>query len=115
MYCEPSFARSRHRDERCGLFATENGLRTLQRVVTITRTLAYAGENTSKIADILDEMDNLVTLLMFEAEDKREFERSLRHLGVKYTEFVGLADEFAAEGTLLTAGSAGASRTTLDK
>lgn len=74
---------------------SSNSLRLLQRIVIITRFMAYTNEDTQKIASILDQTDGIINLLMYGEEEPGELEQAVRWLGTKYPEFSSLWEEYA--------------------
>lgn len=83
-----------------------SALRALQRVLTLSRHLAYTGTEAKEIAGILDEAEYLVAILLHEEEEAiGEFRRVLQHIGTKFPEFAGVAADFDAANQQLPASS----------
>src|SRR5438445_730751 len=69
-------------------------LRVLQRLLVITRQLAQTGAEPEKLAQILDEADYLVTILIHEENGADEFKDFLKQIGRKFPEFAGIEDYY---------------------
>ena len=74
---------------------SSNSLRLLQRIVTITRFLAYQNTDPQKIASILDLTDGILNLLMYGEDEPGELEQAVKDLGRKAPEFGFLWEEYA--------------------
>lgn len=74
---------------------SSSSLRLLQRIVTITRFLAYTNEDTQKIARILDETDGIINLLMYGEDEPEELEQAVKQLGAMSPQFGSLWEEYA--------------------
>lgn len=83
-----------------------SALRALQRVLTLSRHLAYTGTEAKEIAGILDEAEYLVAILLHEEEDAiGEFRRVLQHIGAKFPAFAGVVADFDEANQQLPASS----------
>jgi hypothetical protein len=75
-------------------------LRVLQRLLVITRHLAQTETSPEKLAQILDEADYLLTILIHEGNDRDEYRAFLQHIGQRFPEFAGLEDYFDELGII---------------
>lgn len=59
-------------------------LTAIQNLITYSRFMAYKNENTSEIAELLDQADHLCNLMMVENVDYARLERILKELLVEH-------------------------------
>jgi hypothetical protein len=66
---------------------SKKALEALQRVIIAGRYMGYSSDDPKQIADLLDEAEYLVTLILYGTQE--EFEEHLDHIAVKFPSLSG--------------------------
>ena len=70
-------------------------LRAVHAILLKARLLAYEGNDTCRIASMLDDAEFLVSLLISGRDEPDRFAEHVRGVSGKYSELSGLAEEYA--------------------